>query len=126
MARIRTHNHRAKRPARRSDWSKFRDLYMYQTYGRNFGKSVTLAMIRAAMETTAKEGIRQQIGRLHRFGGNEITYVVFDESSYIKPLRDIHSERARVLFGDDFTEEQRRRAKAINYGEIYGVDPKET
>ena len=37
--------------------------------------------------------------------------------------RDVHSELAREVFGDDFTEQQRKKAKSANFGVIYGISP---
>lgn len=37
---------------------------------------------------------------------------------------DLHGVTARLIFGDDFTKEQRSIAKSINFGIVYGIGPK--
>jgi len=36
-----------------------------------------------------------------------------------KKPKDIHSELAKELFGENFTKEQRQKAKQINYHKMY-------
>lgn len=48
------------------------------------------------------------------------------ETSMIEALeqgRDLHSETAASIFGDDFTPLQRRLAKNLNFGFAYGIGP---
>ena len=40
------------------------------------------------------------------------------------PDGDLHAETAELVFGEDFTKEQRSIAKTINFGIIYGMGPK--